>query len=98
MDEVNQPIGRLPKGPIIETLKQENPTAPTAAIQMYADAFVDYQEAQQNIDRNGAIVFHPRTGAPIDNPYLRVRERAAAALRKLEIKADTLWGGPPTSG
>jgi len=51
-------------------------------IAMYADSFVSYQEAADNIRRNGEIVFHPRTGAPIENPYIAVRTRAMSDLRK----------------
>jgi phage terminase small subunit len=47
----------------------------------YADAFAEYREASKNISEHGAIVQHPRTSNPIENPYLVVRDRA---LRKLQ--------------
>lgn len=50
---------------------------------MYADCFVDYREAQDNITKNGNVVAHPRTGTPIDNPYIKVKAAAMANLRKL---------------
>ena len=59
---------------------------------MYGDAFLEYREASRNISEHGAIVQHPRTSNPIENPYLVVRDRA---LRKLQgmvnVKAAFLW-------
>ncbi len=58
----------------------------------YADAYMEYQEATENITRNGTIVAHPRTANPIENPYLKIRDRAAAKLAGMKyIKADFLW-------
>lgn len=59
----------------------------------YADAFLEYRESSRNISEHGAIVQHPRTSNPIENPYLPVRDRA---LRKLQgmvnVKgAEALW-------
>ena len=59
---------------------------------MYADSFVEYREAQQNILENGVIVLHPRTANPVENPYLTVRDRAMKRLAGLRgVKADFLW-------
>ena len=58
----------------------------------YADAFVEYQEAMANIRQHGAIVQHPRTANPIENPYLSVRDRALRQLQRMRtVKADWLW-------
>jgi hypothetical protein len=60
---------------------------------MYADAFGEYQTAQ-NINENGTVVMHPRTGSPIDNPYLRIRDGASKTLRETlfaGLKTDALW-------
>jgi len=57
----------------------------------YADAVLEYREASLNIDEFGAIVKHPRTGNPIENPYLGVRDRALKKLLSLRVKADFLW-------
>lgn len=78
------------KDAIIEKLVEEG--APRDQATLYADAYLEYREASQNIEQFGIIVQHPRTGNPIQNPYLDVRTRAAkklAAMRKL--KADFLW-------
>ena len=66
------------KATIVASLKADNPRASLADVTMYADAFLEYQAAQANIAEHGSIVFHPRTGAPIENPYLVVRDRAPA--------------------
>jgi Phage terminase, small subunit len=66
-------------------------TAKDRAVQ-YADCFLEYQEASENLVKNGTIVQHPRTANPITNPYLAIRD---GALRKLQgfrgIKAEFLW-------
>jgi hypothetical protein len=37
-------------------------------------------------------VAHPRTGTPIENPYLKVRSEAMKDMRKLALKGlDKLW-------
>ena len=76
-----------------DLLAQENPdTIPTSMLHQYADLFVTYREAALNIAKNGAIVAHPKTGAPIENPYLKVRQQTMADLRKLaRVKANNVW-------
>jgi len=63
---------------------------------MYADAFLEYREASDNINEYGVIVQHPRTGNPVPNPYLEVRNGALRKLRILKhVKADFLWAESP---
>ncbi len=76
---------------ILDALMRDNPRARSSDVAMYADAFVDYRTAQLNITANGSIVFHPRTGAPIDNPYIAIRDRAGALLRKIRLNTEALW-------
>lgn len=51
-------------------------------------------EAAKNIAAHGNLVAHPRTGAPIDNPYIKIKARAIAILNKIGrgLKTDALWG------
>lgn len=66
--------------------------APTDHATLYANAFIEYREASENIAQYGAIVQHPRTGNPVENPYLKVRDRAHQKLLGMRrIKADFLW-------
>lgn len=59
---------------------------------LYADAFLEYQEASANIAERGTMVLHPRTMNPIENPYLVIRDRALGKLRRLRVRAaDALW-------
>jgi phage terminase small subunit len=59
---------------------------------MYADAFMEYQEASENIAKNGVIVAHPRTGAPMQNPYVRIRDGALKKLSGMrDVPAAYLW-------
>jgi phage terminase small subunit len=57
----------------------------------YADAYVEYQEASKNIREQGAMVLHPRTNNPIENPYLAIRDRALGKLQKMKVRAEGLW-------
>jgi phage terminase small subunit len=73
---------------ILETLRESNKWAAESALRLYADAIEVYAEAADNVRRVGAICSHPKTGAPIENPYLRVQESRAAMLSKLRGKLD----------
>lgn len=80
------------KSAYVAVLTRDNPgPSKLAAIRIYADAFSEYVEAQRNIDANGVIVFHPRTGSPIDNPFIRARDVAAAKMLRIKLRADRLW-------
>ncbi len=58
----------------------------------YADAFMEYMKATRNVDEYGVIIKHPRTGNPIENPYLVIRDRALKKLQLMRnVKADYLW-------
>ena len=61
---------------------------------MYADAFLEYQEATENIAKHGIIVQHPRTSNPIENPYLAIRDRALKKLTTFQgifSNTSSLW-------
>ena len=97
MGEVIEPRGSWRDDPaeVLALLRELNPQRSRAAVSMYADAFADYRAAQRNIRLNGTMVAHPRTGAPIENPYLKIRETARRALLDLRAKGglrvDPLW-------
>ncbi len=58
----------------------------------YADAILEYREASKNIEENGTIVLHPRTANPVENPYLKIRDRALKKIQSIRgVKADFLW-------
>ena len=70
-------------------LSKDNPRASSINIQIYSDALRTYSEAALNVLKNGAICSHPRTGAPIENPYLKIRAQQAAIIGKMPgIKSD----------
>jgi hypothetical protein len=59
---------------------------------MYADVIIEYRTATENIERNGLIVSHPRTGSPIENPYLCLRDRALRKLQSMRgVDVTGLW-------
>ena len=74
-----------------EELVRQNPRADVAKVAIYAYALDEYRAAQANIDEHGSVVFHPRTGAPIPNPYLPIRDRAASRMLGLRLRAVGLW-------
>ena len=78
----------------VELLMEANPPEMLADATMYVDCWQTYQEANANIAANGAIVIHPRTGTPIDNPYVSVRAQALKALRSIKTIRGTnaIWG------
>ena len=68
---------------VVQILRQNNPGARSDDISMYADYFMDYKEAADNVAKNGNIVLHPRTGAPIENPYTKIKASSMNQLRKI---------------
>lgn len=80
------------KARAIRILTEANPSPMhAAAVRIYADAFTEYIDAQRNIDAHGTIVFHPRTGAPIENPYTKARDAASAKMLRIRLRVDRLW-------
>lgn len=80
----------MTRAEIIDELVRRHESKARATI--YADAFLEYQEASANIQKNGTIVQHPRTSNPIENPYLVLRDRAGRKLEEMKrVDADFLW-------
>lgn len=67
---------------VFDELKKDNRSGKEVDLMVYADALTVYHEASANIKRNGAVCSHPRTGSPIENPYLKVAEKQGAILAK----------------
>jgi phage terminase small subunit len=84
-------VGEVTREEAIEILRDSNRDEMEASIVIYADAYIEYQEASENIREYGSLVSHPRTGSPIDNPFLKVRDRASATLRKIKLDDTGLW-------
>ena len=82
---------KMTRDDVLENLRNQNPTRKMDILVMYADMYMDYQEAADNIRENGAVVAHPKTGAPFDNPYMRVRQQMQVALSKIKINTAGLW-------
>ncbi len=80
----------MTKDEVVKILLGNGTRPETAAL--YADAYILYHEATENIDKNGAIVAHPRTGLPITNPYVPVQKEARRALQDMRgARTDGLW-------
>lgn len=76
---------------VLNILLANNATAKKYRLIMYCDLYMDYQHAAKNIRDNGSICAHPKTGAPLENPYLKVRNQVQKELVKIIIKSDDLW-------
>jgi phage terminase small subunit len=78
---------------VFAELKTDNPSVGDVQLRIYADALQAYCEASENVRRNGAVVSHPRTGTPIDNPCLKVQTSRAQILGKMRhVKASRVLG------
>lgn len=74
---------------VLSELRKDNPSEQIITLKVYGDALTTYLEAAANIATNGAVCFHPRTGAPIENPYLKIRTVTGVILGKMRyIKSD----------
>ena len=74
---------------VVDELRKDNPARRLVDLQVFADALMIYNEAAKNVRDKGAIVSHPRTGAPIENPYLKIQTAKGAVLAKMQtIKSD----------
>jgi hypothetical protein len=74
-------------------IESDNPGAKVNDVETYCHQFLTYVEAAQNILELGTIVAHPRTAAPMENPYVKVRAASLAAMSKIKRlrKLDRLW-------
>jgi len=61
---------------ILSALDAHNEGVARVSLRMFADAVATYVEADENVRLNGAVVAHPRTAQPMENPYLSVRSSA----------------------
>ena len=59
-----------------------NDYIPAQAITIYRDSLTTYNEASENISRNGSVTAHPKTGAPLVNPCLAVRDSASKTIER----------------
>ena len=74
---------------IVQELRADNPRSRAIDLEVFGNALRSYHEASENIRKNGAICAHPRTGSPIENPYLKIQSQQAAILTKMRmIKSD----------
>ena len=73
----------------VEELLKDNPDCRLLDIHVIADAIDVYEEASDNVKRNGAIVAHPRTGVPIENPYINMQHKTGVVIQKNKrVKCD----------
>ena len=77
---------------IYAILKDANQRAPETVLRLFASEFVLFAKSAANIKKFGAIVQHPKTGAPMDNPYLAVRDKSQARLAKMAgLESAKVW-------
>lgn len=76
---------------IRELIIADHPDAYPTALELYARHFAVWFEAQTNIQRFGAVNAHPRTGVPIDNPYLKIKDAVETKLARFNLNPKALW-------
>ena len=80
----------LNKDDVVQLLISEGTRIDVA--NQYADAFKEYMDATVNIDEYGVIVKHPRTGNPMKNPFLEIRDNALKKLQAMDyVQSESLW-------
>lgn len=74
---------------IKQSLRAENKVLNEILLDAFANAMFYYVEAKNNIQRNGTIVAHPKTGAPIENPYNKILKDKLQTIKDFRmIKSD----------
>jgi len=76
-------MAALTQSEVLALLAAENPARRSTDLHVYADALRVYCEAADNVARLGAVVLHPKTASPLENPYLKVQERNGKLLREM---------------
>lgn len=66
------------KGGLFDAVNKVHPNE----LKVFKDALKLYDEASANIEKNGAVTGHPKTGAPMVNPYLAIRDLAGKTIVK----------------
>jgi hypothetical protein len=74
-------------------ISDENPAAKIGDVEQYSHQLLTYFEASLSVLVLGAIVAHPRTAAPMENPHLKQRNQSMVAMQKLKkiSKTDGTW-------
>jgi phage terminase small subunit len=70
---------------LFNELLVDNPKINQMTLRVFADTLGVYAEASKNVREKGAIVLHPRTGAPIENPYLKIQSANGILLAKMKV-------------
>ena len=83
-------MGEVAEIDIEKEIRADNPSLRQVEVRVFSDALRVYHEGSRNLRANGAIVMHPRTGSPIENPYLKVQKQAGDVLARYSkrVKAD----------
>lgn len=70
-------------------LAENNQECDAAYLIQFANLFLIYREASISLAKFGAIVVHPKNGAPIENPYLKIQITTGASLRRMGFIVST---------
>jgi len=65
---------------VLEALEEDNPQEKYALLQACANWIVLHVHGTDNVRRYGAQVLHPKSGAPIENPWLKTISTAEKSL------------------
>ncbi len=73
-------MGKITTPMTLQEMQNRNPAINVRVLAVYCDALKLYEEATANLAKNGALSGHPKTGAPMVNPYLAIRDAASKAI------------------
>ena len=92
MDAGERPALALVREQIVDRILEVDTGCSAERAVAYADLWLEYMEAQDNIDRYGVICAHPRTAVIIENPYVQRRDKTRVELHKIrDVRAGWLW-------
>lgn len=81
----------MTRAEVVAILRPMNPRAEDAKIAIYAQAYIEHQHAQAQIDRHGTMVEAKKGALPVENPYTVVRDRTAKTMLTLALRTGDLW-------
>jgi hypothetical protein len=65
---------------VLSSLADENTNEEPMKLQSLADWIIIWADASANVRKNGSIVLDPKTANVVENPKLKIKERAEKAM------------------
>lgn len=75
---------------VLAELRLCNPRARDHDIIIYADYYMEYMDCREKIANSG-LIGKGENGRMLENPYIKVRNKAADEIRKIRLDTGNLW-------